>query len=61
METTDRALIEKYLAQETPMELMMAEPESKKMLDVMGYTLIPPDEVCLRPALLKKIEIITFL
>lgn len=54
METTDRALIEKYLAQETPMELMMAEPESKKMLDVMGYTLIPPDEVCLRPALLKK-------
>ena len=38
----------------TPMELMMADPESKKMLDVMGYTLIPPDEVCLRPTLLKK-------
>ena len=38
----------------TPMELMMNDPESKKMLDAMKYTLIPPDEVCLRPALLKK-------
>ena len=38
----------------TPMELMMNDPESKKMLDAMKYTLIPPDDVCLRPALLKK-------
>ena len=33
---------------------MMNDPESKKMLDAMKYTLIPPDDVCLRPALLKK-------
>lgn len=39
----------------TPMELMMNDPICKKMLDVMGYTLIPPDDVYLRPTLLKKI------
>ena len=39
---------------QTPIELMMNEPVHKKMLDVMNYTLIPPDEVCLRPTLLKK-------
>ena len=38
----------------TPMELMMEDPAGKKMLDTLRYTLIPPDDVCLRPALLKK-------
>jgi IS30 family transposase len=38
----------------TPMELMMEDPAGKKMLDALRYTLIPPDDVCLRPALLKK-------
>ena len=37
-----------------PIELMMSNPTSKKMLDVMEYTFIPPDDVCLRPTLLKK-------
>lgn len=41
---------------QTPMELMMEDPEGKKMLDVMKYTLIPADEVCLRPTLLKKLK-----
>ena len=39
---------------QTPMELMMNDPLTQKMLDAMNYTLIPPDDVCLRPALLKK-------
>lgn len=39
---------------QTPMELMLNDPKCKKMLDAMEYTLIPPDDVCLRPALLKK-------
>ena len=39
---------------QTPMELMMDDPVCKKMLDAMSYTLIPPDEVCLHPTLLKK-------
>lgn len=39
---------------QTPMELMMSDPVSAKMLNALKYTLIPPDDVCLRPALLKK-------
>lgn len=39
---------------QTPMEMMAEEPMHKRMLDVMQYTLVPPDDVCLRPALLKK-------
>lgn len=39
---------------QTPIELMMDDPVTKKLLDAMSYTLIPPDDVCLRPALLRK-------
>ena len=37
----------------TPFELMQKE-EHKKLLDTLALCPIPPDEVCLKPALLKR-------
>ena len=47
------SVVREIFENQTPFELMTKE-EHKKLLDELSLQLVPPDEVCLKPALLKR-------
>ena len=47
------SVVRELFENQTPFELMQKE-EHKKLLAVLALSPIPPDEVCLKPRLLKR-------